>query len=132
MSIELEATESGSPIPLEAGVYPATVSAVEEAPGGQYGDQVKLFLETAELGDDGLPIILWAWYSRKLTTKSKLYRCVTAITGSAPELGKVFRIEELLVGKPCRVQVSEETLDDGSTRKWVSDILGPSKRPPQG
>ena len=129
MTIELEATESGSPIPLEAGVYPAKVSGVEEAEGGQFGDQVKLLLLTDEPADDGEPIELWAWASRKLSTRSKLWKWVTAITGSMPEVGKTFKIEGLLIGKPCRVQISEERLDDGSTRKKVSEILAPSKRP---
>ena len=130
MTIELEATESGSPIPFDAGTYPATVSGVEEADGNpEYGAQVKLLLLTDEPDDDGQPIELWAWASRKLTTKSKLWKWVTAITGRPPEIGKTFRIEDLLVGKPCRVQISEERLDDGSTRKKVTDLFGPSKRP---
>ena len=57
---------------------------------------------------------------------------MTAITGSPPEIGRVFRIEELLIGKPCRVQISEERLDDDSTRKKVTDLFGPSKRPEKG
>ena len=132
MTIELEATESGSPIPLDAGTYPATVVSVEEAEGKPEfgGAQVKFFIEPAgAVDDDGRPLVLWAWASKKLTTKSKLWRWVTAITGSPPKVGKVFRIEDLLVGKPCRVQVGEEKLADGSTRKKVTDLFGPSKRP---
>ena len=63
----------------------------------------------------------------KLTTVSKLYGWVTAITGSPPEIGKQFVIDELLTGRPCRVQLSEETLKDGTTRKRVSDVLPPKK-----
>ena len=131
MSIELQAQVSGTPIPLEAGVYAAKVSGVEEADGGQFGDQVKLLLTTDEPDADGQPIELWAWASRKLTTRSKLWRWVTALTGSPPQLGRVFTIEDLLIDKPCRVQISEETLDDGTSRRKVSDILAPSKRPAQ-
>ena len=129
MAIELQAQESGSPIPLDAGVYAAKVSGVEEADGGQFGDQVKLLLTTDEPDADGQPIELWAWASRKLTTRSKLWRWVTALTGSPPQLGRVFTIEDLLIGKPCRVQITEETLDDGTVRKKVSDILASSTRP---
>ncbi len=127
--IELEAQESGQPIPLEAGTYPAVVEKVEPAPGGTFGDQVKFYLKTEEMGEDGEPIILWAWASMKLTTASKLFGWVTAITGSPPELGKRFVINELLAGKPCRVSLGEET-KDGTTRKRVTDILAPGKAPP--
>ena len=130
MAIELESKESGQPIPLDAGVYPAVVESVEPVPGGQFGDQVKLFLKTEEISDDGDPIILWAWASMKLTTMSKLYGWVTAITGTPPEIGKRFVVDEMLTGKPCRVQLSEETLTDGTTRKRVTDILAPKKAAP--
>ncbi|MDO8616079.1 MAG: hypothetical protein Q7T33_10170 [Dehalococcoidia bacterium] len=130
MAIELEAVESGSPIPLEAGAYVVVVAGVEEAEGQQFGAQVKLLLDTVnELDAGGQPYTLWAWASRKLSTQSKLWRWVTAITGSPPEVGKVFRIEDLLLGKACRAQISEEVAPDGTTRKKVTDILPPSKRP---
>ena len=129
MGIELESKESGQPIPLDAGLYPAVVESVVPEPGGQFGDQIKLYLKTEEIGDDGEPIILWAWASMKLTTMSKLYGWVTAITGSPPETGKRFVIDEILVGKPCRVQLSDETRD-GTTRKRVTDILAPKKAAP--
>ena len=129
MAIELESKESGQPIPLDAGTYPAVVESVEEAPGGTFGDQVKFYLKTEEVVDDGEPIVLWAWASMKLTTMSKLYSWVTAITGSPPETGRRFVIDELLTGKPCRVQLSEET-KDGNPRKRVTDILAPKKAPP--
>jgi hypothetical protein len=133
MAIELTAEESGSPIPLEAGTYTVTVAKVEEAPGGQFGDQVKLYLETVDEADeDGQPFELWAFASRKLTTRSKLYRWTTAILGQPPTLGQPLRIEEALTGKPCRVQLEEVPADDGGTRKRVSAILPPSKRAANG
>lgn len=129
MAIELEAQESGQPIPLDAGTYPAVVESVEEAPGGTFGDQVKFYLKTEEIGEDGEPIVLWAWASMKLTTMSKLFGWVTAITGSPPKIGQRFVVDELLTGKACRVQLSEET-KDGNTRKSVTDILAPKKAAP--
>ena len=130
-SIRIEATESGTPIPLDAGTYPAVISSIERAEGSpEYGgEQVKFFLETQVVGDDGEPIILWAWATLKLSTQSKLTRWVTAITGGPPELGKVFEIQNL-VGKPCRVQISEDRQDGGSTRKRVTDLFGPLKQAP--
>jgi hypothetical protein len=126
--IELIPQESGSPIPLEAGVYAVVVSDVEEAEGKQYGEQVKLFLQTVdETDDDGEPYELWAWASKKLTTRSKLFRWTANITGSLPVLGEPFRIREALIGRPCRAQISEVTGEDGTVRKKVSDVLPPSK-----
>ena len=128
MAIELEAQESGQPIPLDAGTYPAVVESVEEAPGGTFGDQVKFYLKTEEMGEDGEPVVLWAWASMKLTTMSKLFGWVTAIAGSPPKIGQRFVIDDI-VGKPCRVQLSEET-KDGNTRKRVTDILAPKNPAP--
>jgi hypothetical protein len=126
MSLTIEATEAKSLINLEPGTYSARVAAVEPADGG-FGSQVKLsFAVDGETTDDGEPLVLWAWASQKLNPKTKLWRFVGAITGSAPVKGQPFDVESL-IGAPCRLQVGEVQTDDGP-RIRVTDVLPPAKR----
>lgn len=125
MSFELEATESGNPIDIPAGVHAGTVMAIEKAEGQFYGGgQVKFTVELdGQTKDDGSPLDMWAWANAKLSTKSKLTRWVKAL-GQTPVIGQTFDVEKL-AGLRCGVLVEREELKDG-VRCRVKELLPPT------
>lgn len=120
MPITIEARESASL--LDAGVYEATIVQINEEPAKQYdSDQVKLFLQTDLLKDNGEPIVQWAWASATLSPKSKLWKWLVAVTGQKPVFGETFDVEAALLNKRCQFVL---TWNDEKQRMQVSDLLG--------
>jgi len=119
----LVAYESGKPMNVEPGIYPATVDALDEI-DGQFGLQWRFTFKLNEFPEE-LP---WAWASAKLGTKTKLYRWATALLGRPLAIGeRLVRAE--LVGKPCNVIIKEkpDMEAEGGVRRYVDDILGVKK-----
>ena len=126
MPITVEARES---VGLDAGMYSGKiVDIIEET--GQYGEQVKLVIELEGVfKDNGEPQTQWAWASKTLTPKSKLWKWIKNVSGQTPQVGKSFDVEAALLGQAVGFMVSVN--DTG--RSVVTDITagGTRSAPPK-
>ena len=70
--------------PIPEGLYPATITSIEEEPNGKFGPQllVKFSLDPFKDYPDGKE--LRAWCSAKFSAKSKLYAWTRAVLGNIP------------------------------------------------
>jgi hypothetical protein len=117
----LEAYQSGKPLDVDPGVYPATVKEVEKVTG-EFGEQMR-FTFTLDGDPDNEP---WAWCSYKLGTQTKLWRWFTALKGRAPTIGEKLAPRDL-VGCRCQLIVGLKKARDGSEVKGVTDLLPAAK-----
>ena len=94
MTIEdetLTAHESTAGLTVEAGLYPAVVTAIEPVTG-EFGDQWK-FTFTLDEYPDEQP---WAWATAKLGTKTKLFRWAGILLGRPLALGEQLARSDLI------------------------------------
>jgi hypothetical protein len=127
----ITATEAASPIgDLDAGIYPATIIALEPVEG-DFGAQVRFTLCLAdEVDSEGNPLEVYAWSSWKLNPKTKLWLWIVSLTGRAPVVGQPYKLATLL-GRDCRVSVERVLDKDGVTmRPRVAALLGPARAKP--
>jgi len=118
MTIEtLEAYQSGQPLNVDPGVYPAVVKEVEKVEG-EFGLQLRFTFALDGDPDSEAP----AWCSYKLGTQTKLWKWFTALKGRAPAIGEKLAPSEL-VGLRCQVVVGLKQARDGSEVKGVTDLL---------
>jgi hypothetical protein len=117
----LEAYQSGKILDCDPGVYPATVSDVETV-DGEFGEQVRLTF-TLDNDPDTSP---YAWASRKLGTATKLWKWVTALRGTPPQIGERFALHDL-IGLKCQVVIGAKKTKSGDEVLGVTDVL-PAKR----
>jgi len=118
----LVAYESGNPMSLEPGIYPAKVGNIDEV-DGQFGLQWRL-----EFSIDNSEDAPWAWATAKLGTKTKLWRWSTALVGRPLAVGETLTRQQL-IGLPCSVIIKERPdveAADG-VRRYVDDILAGKK-----
>ena len=113
----LTAHESTAGLSVEAGLYPATVTAVEPETG-QYGDQWKFVFALDEHPAEEA----WAWATAKLGTKTKLFRWAGILLGRPLALGEQLG-RAALVGKRCQVLIVDSVDATGETRRKVDDIM---------
>lgn len=116
---------------VPADVYSAKVEKIEEL-DLEYGPCAKFVFRItdgdyagemvdglASLGKDGI------------SPKSKLYTWILAITGQSLEEIEEFELDDL-VGKPCRLNVTEKKKDDGTEYNRIEAVLPPPKKRPAG
>jgi len=113
----LTAHESTAGLSVEAGLYPATVTAVEPETG-QFGDQWKFVFTLDEHPAEEA----WAWATAKLGTKTKLFRWAGILLGRPLALGEQLG-RAALVGKRCQVLIVDSVDATGETRRKVDDIM---------
>jgi len=113
----LTAHESTAGLSVEAGLYPATVTAVEPETG-QFGDQWKFVFALDEHPAEEA----WAWATAKLGTKTKLFRWAGILLGRPLALGEQLG-RAALVGKRCQVLIVDSVDATGETRRKVDDIM---------
>jgi hypothetical protein len=109
--------------PLKPGLYEAFMQGIEEA-DSTYGDGHYLKWHfTVELqGRD--PVDLMVFSSEKFTPGAKARKMAEALLDRPIANGEEIEYSAL-VGKPCRVLVRVDTLDDGGSRNAVDQVLPP-------
>lgn len=122
MAIQVEAKETAG---LDAGVYEGEiVEMIEES--GDYGDQIKFILEIDSMTQsNGDYVKQWAWASKTLSPKSKLWKWVKAVTGQTPTIGGTFDVEQALLNQRVQFTVS---INEGG-RSVVTDIFKAKSAP---
>jgi len=113
----LTAHESTAGLSVEAGLYPAIVTAVEPETG-QFGDQWKFVFALDEHPAEEA----WAWATAKLGTKTKLFRWAGILLGRPIAMGEQLS-RSTLVGKRCQVLIVDSVDATGETRRKVDDIM---------
>ena len=113
----LTAHESTAGLSVEAGLYPATVTAIEPVTG-EFGDQWKFTFALDEYPDEQP----WAWATAKLGTKTKLFRWAGILLGRPLALGEQLS-RSTLVGKRCQVLIVDSMDKEGNPCRKVEDIL---------
>lgn len=120
--MKMTVTESSEFQEVEDGAYDAIIDKAEEVEG-LYGMQFKFWFKLPAVG-----ISVTAFCSQSLGTKSKLYGWVTAILGEV-QIGQDLDIPEDLIGKSCRVLVSNEANKKGDLWPRITKV-GPAKAKP--
>lgn len=122
--MEIEAKESAfERVHIPEGLHPAEFFELVNGPDGQYGPRVVAEFYVYH-DKDKEPVKLGRFYGKKLTPKSKLWECMTAL-GVKLEAGKNLVSEELK-GNPCQVLVKDYIHDDdGKARSGITEVLPP-------
>jgi len=118
---QLEAYQSGQVLDIDPGVYDAVVSEVSTV-DGEFGEQLR-FTFRLDADPDCEP---WAWASRKLGTKTKLWGWFTALKGRPPTIGERVAPRDL-AGCRCQVVVGPKKTRDGNEVMAVTDVLPPKR-----
>ena len=103
---------------LDTGVYAATITAIEEKLGGQYGPQFVWKFELED-GSDGP----WGYTGQAMSPKAKFTQWVRAVMGEVPDSIDT----DDLIGKACRLSVVIKVGEDGNEYNRVDAILAPRK-----
>lgn len=105
--------------------YPAVVSGFGEISEGQYGPRLVWQFEIQT--DEGEMVEAAAFSSYSMASgkkKSNLIAWTEAILGDIPDEG--LELDDL-IGKPCRVDISTYTKDNGIVKNKVTNVLPPKK-----
>jgi len=119
-----ESTGSGAWNELEADVYDATLTSIEDAGVSQFDgkEQFKITFALDLVDEAGDQIILYKWVNKVLSAKSNLAGIIEACGGQW-EVGRSFDLESL-AGSQCRVMVN---ISDKTQKRYVADVLAPKK-----
>ena len=113
--------------PVPAGVYDATITAIE-ADEGMFGPQVK-FTFTLHGEFEGRE--LWAWCSRKFGPKTKSYEWTKAALG-LPSIDRSYNFDsDHLLMREVRLVVSLKENDKGAFNKIEQLLPAPMAAPQQ-
>lgn len=115
MPITVEAKESAG---LDVGAYEGVIVEMTEETG-QYGEQIKFVIELDELKPNGENVTQWAWASKTLSPKSKLWKWVKGVTGQTPTIGGTFDVEGAMKGQRVGFLISMNEND----RPGVTDMF---------
>ena len=114
---------------FEPGMYPATITNIEEVDNPFEDDKTQLEF-TFEVDDcfneDDTPATRRAWANPVWNSKSKLWGWAAAILGAEPAAGEPFRTSTL-VGQKCRIVLNTGKKQDGTSIVKLTDVLGPEK-----
>jgi hypothetical protein len=116
MALRLTATNSQAPLP--AGVYTATLGAIEERQGQNGAFLLWRFLVEAE----GRTLGIGAPTSMKFSPTAKARQFTEVLLGRSLAPGEEIDLDALL-GRPCRAVLTVGELDDHSTVNRVETLL---------
>jgi len=123
MAIKLKATERKI---VEEGAYLAKLVSVEEATG-KYGDYLKFKFTIIEEGDYENTNIT-GLVNKSLQVGNKLFKWLTALNGQVINPGDDIVVDEM-IGKKCKLIVSNKTDDDGTVTYKIESIMAVKKKP---
>ena len=115
----LEAYESGKPMNLEPGIYPARVGDIVDTEG-EWGPRWRFEFNIDDYPDE----TPWAWATAKIGTKTKLFKWASALLGRPLAIGEKL-VRSQLIGLPCNVIIKEvpDAERDSGMRRYVDDII---------
>lgn len=114
MTFTFHKAGTGDVIPVPSGTYTASLTAVEERPGGFQGKGFRVWKFVADVNGEALPVDGVTGIANSDHPKNRSYQWLTAILGAPPQLG----VPIDPIGKRCLVTVGQK---DGYPR--VTDVL---------